>query len=265
MSTDQRLELAIDLARRAGALLRDGFGHAADVRHKGAIDLVTEYDLRSERLIVDGIRRAFPQDAWLAEEGGLRGSGDARWLIDPLDGTVNFAHGVPIFAVSLAFAQAGDPVIGVIYDPLRDELFQACAGAGAFLNGRRLAVAHPSGLNDSLLVTGFAYDIRTSADNNLDHYAAFALRSQGVRRLGSASLDLAYVAAGRFDGYWEISVEAWDVAAGVLLVREAGGLATRVDGGDEVLAPPISAVAANPRLHAEMMAVLSKSGGGSRG
>lgn len=264
MSTDNRLELAIDLARRAGGLLRDGFGHAADIRHKGAIDLVTEFDLTSESLIVDGIRRAFPQDSWLAEEGGLRGSGDARWLIDPLDGTVNYAHGVPIFAVSIAYAQAGSPVIGVIYDPLRDELFHARTGAGAFLNGRRLAVADPASLNDSLLVTGFAYDIRTSEENNLNHYTAFALRSQGVRRLGSASLDLAYVAAGRIDGYWELSVEAWDVAAGVVLVREAGGLATRVDGGEDVLAPPISAVAASPRLHAEMMAVLKQTDRESR-
>ena len=265
MSTDQRLELAIDLARRAGALLHDGFGHAADIRHKGTIDLVTEYDLRSEKLIVDGIRQAFPQDAWLAEEGGLRGSGDTRWLIDPLDGTVNFAHGVPIFAVSIAFARAGEPVMGVIYDPLRDELYHAVGGAGAFLNGRRLAVAHPAGLNDSLLVTGFAYDIRTSNDNNLDHYAAFALRSLGVRRLGAASLDLAYVAAGRFDGYWELSVEAWDVAAGVILVREAGGMATRCDGGGDILVPPISAVAAEPRLHAEMLAVLRETSRESRG
>ncbi len=207
MSIDERMELAIDLARQAGALLRDGFGHAADIRHKGVIDLVTEYDLRSERLIMDGVRRAFPHDAWLAEEGGLRGSGEARWLIDPLDGTVNFAHGVPIFAVSIAFVQAGEPVLGVIYDPLRDELFQASTGSGAFLNGRRLTVAPTVDLNESLLVTGFAYDIRTADEDNLDHYAAFALRSQGVRRLGSASLDLAYVAAGRFDGYWELSVE----------------------------------------------------------
>ena len=258
MSIDERMGLAIDLARRAGALLRDGFGHAADIRHKGVIDLVTEFDLRSERLIVDGIREAFPQDAWLAEEGGLRGSGEARWLIDPLDGTVNFAHGVPIFAVSIAVVQAGEPVLGVIYDPLRDELFQASTGSGAFLNGDRLAVAPTVDLNESLLVTGFAYDIRTADEDNLDHYAAFALRSQGVRRLGSASLDLAYVAAGRFDGYWELSVEAWDVAAGVVLVREAGGLATRVDGGSDILGPPISVVAANARLHAEMMGVLRK-------
>lgn len=258
VSDDARLDLALDLARRAGCLLRDGYGHVGSVRYKGPIDPVTEYDLRSEALIREALHAAFPGDSILGEEGGATGGGSGRWLIDPLDGTVNFAHGIPIFAVSLAYSQDGRTQLGVIYDPLRDELFQACAGRGAWLNGTRLHVSDAGDLDRSLLVTGFPYDIRSAPANNLDHYADFALRTLGVRRLGSACLDLAYVAAGRFDGYWEFSVEAWDIAAGVLLVEEAGGLVTRADGRPDPLAPPTSIVAANPRLHPAMLALLAE-------
>lgn len=260
MANDARLELALDLARRAGALLRDGYGRVGPVRYKGPIDPVTEYDLRSETLIRDAIHAAFPADSILGEEGGVSGSGSGRWLIDPLDGTVNFAHNIPIFAVSIAYALDRRTQLGVIYDPLRDELFHAARGAGAWLNGTRLSVSSAEDLDRSLLVTGFPYGIRTAPDNNLGHYAEFALRSLGVRRLGSACLDLAYVAAGRFDGYWEFAVEAWDIAAGSLLVEEAGGLVTRADGGPHPLDPPTSILAANPRLHAAMLDLLNASG-----
>jgi myo-inositol-1(or 4)-monophosphatase len=258
VSDDARLDLALELARRAGAVLRDGYGHVASVRYKGPIDPVTEYDLRSEALIRDALQAAFPGDSILGEEGGATGSGAGRWLIDPLDGTVNFAHSIPIFAVSIAFSQNDQMQLGVIYDPMRDELFQAAAGRGAWLNGERLHVSAAEELDRSLLVTGFPYDIRSVSNNNLGHYADFALRTMGVRRLGSACLDLAYVAAGRFDGYWEFAVEAWDIAAGMLLVEEAGGLVTRADGRPDPLAPPTSIVAAGPRLHAHMLAVLAE-------
>jgi myo-inositol-1(or 4)-monophosphatase len=254
---DSRLELAVHLARRAGELLRNGYGHAGTVRYKGPIDPVTEYDLRCEALIRDGLHAAFPEDSFLGEEGGGSVQGDGRWLVDPLDGTVNFAHAIPIFAVSMAYAMGDRVVLGVTYDPMRDELFHASAGGGAWLNGQRLQVSAAEQLDRSLLVTGFPYSIRSDPDNNLRHYAAFAMRSLGVRRLGSASLDLAYVAAGRFDGYWEYGVEAWDVGAGILLVEEAGGRVTRADGQPDYLRPPISILAANARLHPAMQALLN--------
>jgi myo-inositol-1(or 4)-monophosphatase len=262
LDVTSRLELAIDLARRAGGLLRTGYGHAGTVRYKGPIDPVTEYDLRCEALIRDGLHAAFPEDAVLGEEGGGSGQGDGRWFVDPLDGTVNFTHAIPIFAVSMAFEFSNRLVLGVTYDPMRDELFHATAGGGAWLNDERLQVSEAEQLDRSLLVTGFPYNIRSAPDNNLGHYAAFAMRSLGVRRLGSASLDLAYVAAGRLDGYWEFAVEAWDIGAGILLVEEAGGRATRADGQPNPLQPPSSILATNARLHPAMLAVLN-SGGGS--
>jgi myo-inositol-1(or 4)-monophosphatase len=254
---DERFALAQDLIQRAGSLVRDGFRQPKQVEHKGAIDLVTQFDRLSESLIVDGIRSRFPQDALLAEEGGGHGRGALRWLIDPLDGTVNYAHGVPIFSLSIALYEGDQPQFGLIYDPLREEMFAAQAGRGSFLNGEAVHVSATSSLHNSLLVTGFAYDVHTNPDNNLDEFAAFHLQTQGVRRLGSAAIDLAYVAAGRLDGYWELKVGAWDVAAGILLVREAGGIATRVDGSPDVLQAPLSILAANPDLHAAMLRVLT--------
>ena len=253
---DTRLAFACALAQRAGALLRQGFGHVQEVGHKGAIDLITQCDLDSEKLIMAAVAEAYPEDAMLAEEQGTSGEGEAQWLIDPLDGTTNFAHGLPIFAVSIAWAVGLRPMLGVVYDPMRGELFHALRGAGAWLNGRRLAVSKQGSLADSLLVTGFPYDIRTHPENNLDHFAAFALRSRGVRRLGVASLDLAYVAAGRFDGYWEMRLWPWDWAAGMLLVEEAGGSVSRLDGSPDVFAQPTSILASNGSIHEAMVAVL---------
>ena len=251
----ERLRRAIELAREAGALLRTGLGAAGPIEHKGAIDLVTDFDLRSERLLVDGLRRSFPQDPILAEEGG-GASGPRRWLVDPLDGTTNFAHGLPHFSVSIAYAEDGAVRLGVVYDPTRDELFEALAGAGARLNGRPMRVSETTDLGRSLLVTGFPYDIRTQPETNLEPFARFALRSVGVRRFGSAALDLAYVACGRFDGYWELRLSPWDWGAGLLLVREAGGLVTQADGTPDVFRPPTSIVASNGRIHHAMLDVL---------
>jgi myo-inositol-1(or 4)-monophosphatase len=251
-----RLKLAIELARLAGEELRRGFGHVKQVSRKGAVDLLTEYDLRAERLIVEGIRQAFPQDAILSEEAGEVSRGDICWMVDPLDGTTNFAHGLPLFSVSIACTREGVPALGVVYDPLREELYRTVAGEGAWLNNERLHVSETETLADSLLVTGFPYDIRTNPQNNLDHYSRLAVLSLGVRRLGSAALDLAYVAAGRFDGYWELRLNTWDWAAGVLLVREAGGRVTDFAGSQDVLGAA-ALVASNGRIHGELTAALN--------
>ncbi len=249
-------EMAL-LARQAGVILRQGFGQPHQISHKSQrIDLVTEVDRRSEAFLVDQIRRHFPGQRILAEEGGEWEGQGGLWLIDPLDGTVNYAHGVPIFAVSLAYAEAGQVRLGVVYDPLRDECFAAEQGRGAWLNGQPLRVSATTDLAASLLVTGFPYDIWTNPENNLEHFARFALRTRGVRRLGSAALDLCYVAAGRFDGYWEIRLQPWDVAAGGLIAAEAGAVVTNLQGGADYLSPPQSIVAANPHLHPQMLAVL---------
>jgi myo-inositol-1(or 4)-monophosphatase len=251
------LNVAIAAAREAGALLRAGYGQTLAVEHKSAIDLVTDYDRRAEALILARLRAAFPDHAVNAEESGRSAGSAHEWLVDPLDGTTNYAHGFPVFSVSLALTLGGEPAVGVVYDPLRDELFTAQAGQGAALNGSPLRVSAVADLDRALLATGFAYDVRTRAHNNLAEFSRFLLRCQGVRRAGSAALDCAWVAAGRLDGYWELSIQPWDVAAGALLVREAGGLVTTPAGGPDFLAQG-AILASNGRLHAEMLAVLNQ-------
>ena len=253
-----RLQLAVELARRAGGLLLDGYGRATQVRHKGAVDLVTEYDLKAEQLLVEGIRSVYPADAILSEEGGGQEGEGVRWLVDPLDGTTNFAHGLPIFSVSIACVRAKELLLGVIYDPTREELFHTLAGVGAFLNEAPIRVSAAATLDESLLVTGFPYDIRTNPDNNLSYFNALAVRARAVRRLGSAALDLAYVAAGRFDGYWELRLNPWDWAAGVLLVREAGGRATTFAEDEKVLDGDPTLVATNGRIHEQLITALTR-------
>jgi myo-inositol-1(or 4)-monophosphatase len=247
------LDLEI-LARQAGAILRANYGRGLQISHKSLLDLVTEADHRSEAFLLGEVQHRFPDQRVISEEsGGLPGSEGQVWYIDPLDGTVNYAHGIPIFAVSIGYAEAGEMRLGVVYDPMREECFTAEWGQGAFLNGQRLQVAQAEDLDHSLLVTGFPYDIRSNPENNLNYYTHFALRSQGVRRLGSAALDLCYVAAGRFDGYWELRLKAWDVAAGGLIAAEAGARVTRLDGSLDYLEVPLSILAANPTVHALLL------------
>ncbi len=247
------------LARQAGDILRAGFGQRHQIDHKGVIDVVTEVDRRSEAFILGEIRRLFPDHRVLAEESGeLAGKDGQIWYVDPLDGTVNYSHGLPIFSVSLAYAEAGETRLGVVYDPMRDECFSAERGQGARLNGQPLQVSSLSDLDHCLLITGFPYDIRTNPDNNLDNYTRFAVRAQAVRRLGSAALDLCYVAAGRFDGYWELRLEAWDLAAGALIAQEAGAVVTTLHGSPEILTPPHSLLVANPHIHARMLDILER-------
>ena len=247
------------LAHQAGHILRASYGQQLSIDHKGVIDLVTDVDHRSEAYLLGEIRSRFPGHKIIAEESGeSAGAGGQVWYIDPLDGTVNYAHGVPIFSVSIAYSEAGRVQLGVVYDPMRDECFSGQAEHGAWLNGKPLHVSEEKKLDQALLVTGFPYDIRTNPDNNLEHYTRFALRSQGVRRLGSAALDLCYVAAGRFDGFWELRMSAWDIAAGGLIAEQAGARVTNVAGSADYLAAPQSILAANPDLHSQMLAVLNR-------
>lgn len=244
------------LAEQAGEILAAGYEKEHTLAYKGEIDLVTEIDHRSEEFLVGELRRRFPDHHVLAEESGGKDGGQHQWYIDPLDGTVNYAHGVPFFCVSIAYALAGQLTLAAVFDPMRRELFTAERGKGSRLNGQPLLVRRETELSHALLVTGFPYDIRETAENNLEHFARFARISQGVRRLGSAALDLCYVAAGRFDGYWELSLKPWDLAAGALIALEAGATVTAVDGGGECMTPPYSVLAATPKIHDKMLAAL---------
>ncbi|MFZ5883371.1 MAG: inositol monophosphatase family protein [Chloroflexota bacterium] len=245
------------LARRAGDILREGYNKDHKVDYKGVIDLVTEVDHQSEAFLLGEVRRDFPSHHIFSEESGvIEGNNDHIWYIDPLDGTVNYAHHVPIFSVSIAYASHGTVSLGAVYDPMRGEMFLAERGKGAWLNGRPLKVSAVTDLQKSLLVTGFPYDAWNTEQDNFANFVKFAKMTQGVRRLGSAALDLCYVAAGRFDGFWELALKPWDVAAGGLICEEAGGRVTNVRGEADYISPPQSVVAAAPGIHARMLDVL---------
>lgn len=246
-----------NLARQAGEILRKGYGQLHTVRHKGATDLVTEIDQQSEDLIIQAIRQKYPSDQIVTEESGnLKGDLDHCWYIDPLDGTINFAHDLPIFCVSLAYAHQNQVVLGVVYDPLRDECFYAERGKGAWLNGAPVHVSDTPDLLHSLMATGFPYDKWDSPLNNLEFFNRFSRRTQGVRRLGSAAIDLCYVACGRLDGFWEVSLKAWDIAAGALIVEEAGGVVSQLFGAPHSLVSPVSILTANPAIYPQMLSLL---------
>ncbi len=252
------LELALRLARAAGALQRSRYETVLTIGTKSApVDLVTEVDRACERLIVDELAVARPEDAVVAEEGSGtdRSSATWRWIVDPLDGTVNYAHGYPRFCVSIGVERRGVRRVGVVHDPLLNETFHATQGGGAFLNGKPIHVSKEDELGRGLFATGFAYDVHRSHDDNLASWAAFVKSARAVRRDGSAALDLCYVACGRFEGYWEQKLHAWDVAAGQLLVEEAGGRCSDFGGGP---VPPDGnpIVASNGRVHEQMLALL---------
>jgi len=254
------LNFAISVARDAGKLLRDRVGTRIDIDHKGSINLVTDVDLASEKLIREAISTHYPKHEILAEEGGLTENGsEYRWIVDPLDGTTNYAHGYPMFCVSIALEYLGEIILGVVYDPMRDELFSAERGGGAVLNNRSIHVSKTAELIQGLVSTGFPYDIKTSKLTNLDHWANFAMNAQALRRDGAAALDLCYVASGRFDGFWELNLSAWDTAAGALIVTEAGGQVTDFIGGTFSNYKP-EIVASNGLIHARMLEVISITG-----
>ena len=265
------LDFLEDLARGAGEILHASYGQHFEVAHKSTIDLVTDVDHRSEAFILGEIQRRFPHHNLYSEEiGRIPGrrtqpltdheqEAEGTWYVDPLDGTVNFAHGVPLFCVSIGYGEGGKVLLGTVYDPLRDELFSAAAGEGARLNGHPIHCSGAVDLDQALLVTGFPYDVRTNPVNNLDLYVHFARISQGVRRLGAAALDLGYIAAGRFDGYWELFLNPYDLAAGTLIAREAGATVSKADGTQDLVMPPCSVLAAgSPALHQQMLVEIQK-------
>ncbi len=258
------LNAAIEIARGAGEILREGVRTMSADSHidfkSSAVDPVTEYDRRSEDFIVAQLRKTFPRDALVGEEGGAYAATrdtdlSRKWYVDPIDGTVNFAHGVPIFAVSMGLWVNGVPSVGVVYNPMSGELFTAMRGAGAFLNGAPIHVSRTAQFQRALLGTGFPYDRATSARNNFDNFMNFKRTAQAVRRLGSAALDMCFVACGRFDGYWEFNLKPHDFAAAILIAQEAGGICSTFDG-----TPPRTdcdeIVCSNGLIHARMLEVL---------
>jgi len=248
--------IAVQAARKAGFVLKRRLGKKRKVGFKGVVNLVTEMDILSEKIVVSEIQKHFPDHNILAEERTSRiNDSPYQWIIDPLDGTTNYAHRFPVFCVSIALTKNEETILGVVYDPTRDELFVAEKNRGARLNGRKLHVSSESNLSRSLLATGFPYDIRESQLNNFDHFHNFAVRAQAVRRAGSAALDLCYVAAGRFDGFWEMKLGPWDMAAGNLMVLEAGGTATDFWGKHLGLSGK-HVLASNGKIHKAMLRIV---------
>ncbi len=257
MSNNQILSVAIEAADIAGHYLKRMVGQGISIDYKGRIDLLTEADVQAEKLIVKHLKAHYPAHCFLTEEQGqLEGEDKAyQWIIDPLDGTTNFAHGFPTFSVSIALKLGEEVIVGVVNDVSRSELFYAEKGSGAFMNNARIKVSTVDTLERSLLATGFGYDIQTNPDNNIAEFTAFLQCAQGVRRPGSAAIDLCNVACGRFDGFWEARLRIWDVAAGVLIAQEAGGKVTDYSGQAHRLDSP-HILATNGRLHDEMIEIL---------
>ncbi len=259
------LEVAREAAYEAGEVLRSKLNNLQNVEFKGDRDMVTEADKESERVVLRILRKEFPDYSILAEESGMVDAQIAdsgrcsqmMWIVDPLDGTTNYAHGLPEFAVSIGLARDGVPVLGVVYNPIRDEMFWGKRGGGAYLNESQISVSGVMQIERSLLSTGFPYDIADSDADNLDHFRTFSKRAQAVRSFGSAALDLCRVACGRQDGFWEYELKPWDTAAGVVLVEEAGGKITDFWGGPWSIEGD-SIVASNPLIHAEMIDLLSR-------
>ena len=252
------LEVAVEAAREAGAMLRVEFGRPKEISYKGEVDIVTESDRRSEALIAARLRKEFPGHAIVAEEGSPQAapSGEYTWHVDPLDGTTNFAHGYPCFGVSIGLLRHGQPLVAAVMNPIADELFTAASGQGAFLNGKRIEVSRVEKLAESLVCTGFPPKHRRSSAN-MSYYWEFTLRSHGVRRDGSAALDLCSVASGRFEAFWEFGLSSWDTAAGMLIVTEAGGKVTNL-AGEPYRPGDAEMLATNGRIHNEMQQVTAE-------
>ena len=254
----EMLTLATRLAHEAGQLLKSKIAEVRHVEYKGEIDIVTDADKMAETLIISQLQQLLSTHDIISEESPATNRGSQfRWIIDPLDGTTNFAHGYPIFCVSIALEVAGVVEVGVVYNPMLDEMFSAIAGEGAFLNNERIHCSGEDSLNRSLLATGFPYDIRTNSDNNLKTFSTMAKRVRAIRRAGAAALDLAYLAAGRFEGFWELRLKPWDMAAAVLLIREAGGFVSDLRGEQFALTSP-HILASNGIIHAQLLAVIQE-------
>jgi len=250
------VDIAVKAAKDAGSLLLDMRDSNLTIEKKGMVDLVTNADRASEKLIREVIDSNFPSHQFVAEEGTLaKSESEYKWLVDPLDGTTNYAHGFPVWCIAIGLLKGSEIIAGCIYNPNLDECFTAEKGKGAFLNGKPIHVSETAKLDDALLATGFPYDIRTSGDDNLKEFTAFYKKAQAVRRAGAAALDLAYVACGRLDGFWEFKLSPWDIAAGILLIEEAGGKASTYFGGPyDIFKGEL--LASNGLIHTEMSAIL---------
>jgi myo-inositol-1(or 4)-monophosphatase len=247
----------IHISKQAGSLIREGFGKQFKVDFKtNEINLVTEIDTASEKLIVDFIRKKFPSHNILAEEsGGTNNSSEYLWVVDPLDGTTNFAHGLPIFSVSIGLQKNGETIAGVVYDVMQDIIYAAEKGSGAAANSVKIKVSENNNLQHSLLVTGFPYNIKENPDKALERFTTLSKRARGIRRLGSAAIDFCYVATGVFDGFWEVHLNPWDICAGKLIVEEAGGIVTDFDGNlIDIFTKRI--LCTNRKIHQKMIEVM---------
>ncbi len=249
----------IEISKEAGALIREGFDTNFNIEYKGSSsNLVTEIDKKSEKLILDYISKEFPGHSVLSEESGKKNrDSEYIWVVDPLDGTTNFAHGLPIFSVSIAVIKDGETCCGAVYDVMRDVIYTAETNSGAFMNGKRIKVNSIESFEESVLVTGFPYDIQNNPFNAVQKFEAFLLKARAVRRLGSAALDFCYVASGVFSGFWEVKLSPWDFAAGDLIVREAGGIVTDLEGKNLTINSS-QILATNGILHQKMLEILRK-------
>ena len=257
ISSAELLNIAVRSAKIAGTIINKRIDTSKRVTYKGIVDLVTDVDKLCEQNIINTITRSFPEHSILSEEiGGIEKSSNYKWIIDPLDGTTNFFHSYPFVSVSIAVEYKGKIIVGVVYDPVKKELFHAVKGKGAFLNNKKLHVSNVKAVEQSLLSTGFPYDLRTSTENNIENWIKFIRKAQAVRRDGSAALDLCYVAAGRFDGFWEMKLKPWDVAAGFLIIQEAGGMVTDFKGNAYSIYTN-HIVASNAHLHRLLLGVLN--------
>jgi myo-inositol-1(or 4)-monophosphatase len=251
-------DAAREAALHAGAILKQGFGTSFEITSKeGHHNLVTTYDKLAESAIINFLAKKFPSHGFLGEESGNTKSGDILWIIDPLDGTVNFAHNVPVFSVSIAACYQNQILVGAVYQPMTDELFLAEKGKGSFLNGKPLKVSSQTKLTEAYLATGFPYNVQENPLHCIETFNRLTRKGIPIRRLGSAAIDLSYVAAGRFDGYWEVSLQPWDLAAGLLIVQEAGGEVTRYDGSACNILEAGPVLATNRHLHKQIKEVLT--------
>jgi myo-inositol-1(or 4)-monophosphatase len=249
---------ACRIVLKAGKYLKDNSKKIKSISFKWSINLVTNVDREVEAILIGSLHKAFPDIGFLSEEAGkINYNSGLRWVIDPIDGTTNFAHGFPFYAISVALEKAGKPVLGIVYNPEHDEFFYAEKGKGAFLNGKPIKVSSQKELKKSLLMTGFSYNLGKSMEANLVHFRNFLLASQAVRRAGSASLDLCYVACGRLEGFWELDLFPWDTAAGWLIVKEAGGEVTDFS-GKQFNNNSRQILATNAKIHRQMLKILSR-------
>ena len=254
----EKLTIVKTIAQEAGKIFLEGFGKEQKLEFKGEINLVTEYDFLVEKFIISKLEKAFPEDSIYSEEiGHIKNSEESLWFVDPIDGTTNYSHGFPAVAISIALTVGGKPILGVVYDPLRNELYSAENQKGAYLNGSKIQVTNETKLNNCLIATGFPYDLKTNPNNNISQFAKIIKLVRGLRCTDSATLNCVWVAAGRVDGYWEYGTKPWDTAAGAIIVREAGGKVTTDKNEDDFLGKA-SILVSNKQIHNYLLSTLGE-------